>query len=141
MLLGNYAHSLDTKNRIVIPSKMADELTGKLYIYPAISVKCIKLFNKTEWDKYIEMIYALPKDKEYKVRQMILPRTLEVIPDGQNRIPIAQNMLDHAGIAERDVYIIGMGEYCEIWDRKLYDEVQREFMDPETIEYIRELGL
>ena len=37
MLLGTYQHSLDAKNRIVIPAKLMEELKGKLYIYPAAS--------------------------------------------------------------------------------------------------------
>ena len=46
MLLGTYTHSLDAKNRMIIPSKLMDELDGKLYIYPAASGACIKLYDE-----------------------------------------------------------------------------------------------
>ena len=57
MLLGTYTHSLDAKNRMIIPSKLMDELDGKLYIYPAASGACIKLYDEAEWNKYCQQTY------------------------------------------------------------------------------------
>ncbi|MBQ4193726.1 MAG: hypothetical protein II650_05670, partial [Clostridia bacterium] len=37
MLLGRVTHSLDAKNRIIIPSKFAEELHGKLTLFPSIT--------------------------------------------------------------------------------------------------------
>ena len=141
MLLGTYEHTLDVKNRIVIPSRLTEELHGKLYLYPAITVSCIKVYNKTEWDKFSEMIFSLPQDIQYNVRHMILPFSLEIVPDSQNRVPLTQGMLDKAKITDREIYFIEMGEYCEIWNRKLYDAQAAQRADEETTDYIRKLGL
>ena len=50
MFFGSYAHSLDDKNRLVIPSKMRSEVGARLYIMKgfdgAISMYPEKAFEK-----------------------------------------------------------------------------------------------
>ena len=40
--------------------------------------------------------------------------------DKQGRINIPQNLIDHAGI-KRDVVVVGVSDWVEIWDAALWD--------------------
>ena len=56
MLLGRVTHSLDAKNRIIIPSRFAEELHGKLTLFPSITEYCIQLYDEPEWLKFYAKI-------------------------------------------------------------------------------------
>ena len=140
MLLGTYQHALDAKNRIIIPSKLMDDLSGKLYIYPAANKTCIKLYDEAEWNKYCEMIENLPPEKSYAVKQRIFPDSQQVAPDAQNRVPIPAVMLEKVGIGGKNVVTVGMGEYCEIWDPGKYEAAQFAPVSPEIEKVIASMG-
>lgn len=140
MLLGTYQHSLDAKNRIIIPSKFMEELAGRLYIYPAAAGTCIKLYGEAKWNEYCQMIESLPPDKSYAVKAQIFPASQQVNPDAQNRIPIPASMLQKAGIEGKSVITVGMGSCCEIWSQEKYERKQAEPTSPEIAGFIASMG-
>lgn len=140
MLLGTYQHALDAKNRIIIPSKLMDELSGKLYIYPAANKTCIKLYDEEHWNRYAEIIANLPQEIRYGVQSRIFPNSQQVAPDAQNRVPIPAVMLEKVGIGGKNVITVGMGDYCEIWDPEKYEAAQSAPVSPEIEKVIASMG-
>jgi len=140
MLLGTYQHSLDAKNRIIIPSKLMEELSGRLYMYPAAAGTCIKLYDEAEWNKYCEMIENLPPEKSYAVKQRIFPDSQQVSPDSQNRVPIPAAMLQKAGIEGKNLVTVGMGSCCEIWSQEKYEQKHAAAPSPEIEAFIASMG-
>ena len=140
MLLGTYTHTLDAKNRIIIPSKLMEELKGRLYIYPAASKTCIKLYDEAEWNKYCDLIEALPSEKSYAVKSLIFPNSQQIVPDAQNRVPIPPLMLQKAGIDGKNVVTIGMGSCCEIWSEEKYRQKQETPPPADTMEFLATMG-
>ena len=140
MLLGTYQHSLDAKNRIVIPAKLMEELKGKLYIYPAASGTCIKLYDEAQWNRYCTVIDSLPPEKKYAVQAMIYPVSQQVEPDAQNRVPIPQAMLTKAGITGKNIVTVGMGSCCEIWNQEKYEARQQTAPTPEIADFLASMG-
>ncbi len=140
MLLGTYAHSLDAKNRIIIPSKLMEELKGRLYIYPAASGTCIKLYDEAEWNKYCQMIEELPPEKKYLVKERIFPVSQQVTPDTQNRVPLPPAMLEKVGIASKSIVTVGMGTCCEIWSQEKYEARQATPPSPEIAAFLESMG-
>lgn len=140
MLLGTYQHSLDAKNRIIIPSKLMDELAGRLYIYPAAAGTCIKLYDEAEWNKYCAMIENLPPEQSYAVKSLIFPNSQQIAPDAQNRVPIPATMLEKAGITGKNVVTVGMGTCCEIWSQEKYEQKQAAAPAPEIAAFLASMG-
>ena len=140
MLLGTYTHTLDAKNRIIIPSKLMEELKGRLYIYPAASKTCIKLYDEAEWTKYSEQIEALPAPMKYQVKGSIFPFSQQVTPDAQNRIPVPAEMLQSVGITSKNIVTIGMGDCCEIWSQEKYEARRNAPVSPEIAAFLESMG-
>ena len=140
MLLGTYTHSLDAKNRIIIPSKLMDELEGKLYIYPAASGSCIKLYDEAEWKKYCDLIDSLPPEQSYKVKSLIYPNSQQIVPDAQNRVPIPPAMLQKVGITGKNVVTLGMGSCCEIWSEEKYEQKLASPPPEDTMAFLATMG-
>ena len=140
VLLGTYQHALDAKNRIIIPSKLMEELSGRLYIYPAANKTCIKLFDEEHWKRYSASVANLPQEVQYGVMHRLFPNSQQVTPDAQNRVPIPAAMLEKVGIAGKNVVTVGMNEYCEIWDPEKYEAAQAAPMSPEVERIIAAMG-
>ena len=62
MLTGKYNHSLDAKNRIIIPSKLKEQLGDTITILRG-SDKCLTMYSAEEWENYARKISEMPKTK------------------------------------------------------------------------------
>ena len=140
MLLGTYQHALDAKNRIIIPSKLMEELSGKLYIYPSANLTCIKLYDEAHWNKYTEQMDSVPLELRYLVGNRVFPNSQQIVPDAQNRVPLPPAMLQKVGITGKNVVTVGMKDYCEIWDPDRYEEAQSAPLPPEIAKIIASMG-
>jgi MraZ protein len=116
--LGNFTGTLDSKNRLQIPSKLRQSSDASLdTCYLTLGVGgCIFLFPKNEWQrveaKFENFNFAHP-DANFVLRTL-MANTVEVTPDNQNRILIPQSLVDKVGI-KKDVLILGMIRRIEIW--------------------------
>ena len=71
MFTGEHYHTLDTKGRIAMPSKLREELGESFMIAPALRGNCIKVYSLAEWDLYLEPILkAARKTSEATLRYL-----------------------------------------------------------------------
>ena len=49
MLMGEFNHSIDDKNRLIIPSKLRNELGNEAVITRGLD-KCLFIYSKKEWE-------------------------------------------------------------------------------------------
>lgn len=59
MLMGEFHHNIDEKNRLVIPSKFRNELGEKFIVTRGLD-KCLFVFSLVEWDKFASKLKTLP---------------------------------------------------------------------------------
>ena len=62
MFLGTSDHSLDSKGRVILPSKFREELGESFYITKGFE-KCVQVMSVDEFDRLRAQIRALPADK------------------------------------------------------------------------------
>ena len=60
MLLGEFKHTVDSKNRMFVPAKFREELGETFVVAQSMSGAALKLIAMSEWDNYIEPIKKLP---------------------------------------------------------------------------------
>ena len=60
MLMGEFHHNLDDKNRLIIPSKFRYELGSKFIVTRGIE-KCLFVYPVDEWNKIIEKLSSCIK--------------------------------------------------------------------------------
>ena len=62
MLMGTYEHSIDTKNRLIIPAKLKEQLGANITIIKDTD-KCLCLYSEEEWLKYTATFETLTKSE------------------------------------------------------------------------------
>lgn len=117
MLIGEYEHSLDVKGRLIMPSKLREDVGEKFIITKGLD-GCLFVFSQAEWIKFEEKLKTLPlsnKNARDFVR-FFLSGATECEIDKQGRFLIAGNLREYANM-EKDVVIIGVGTRLEIWNK------------------------
>jgi len=121
MFYGEYEHTLDRKDRIIIPSKFRDAVKEhyieKFFITRGLD-KCLFMFAEDEWklqeQKFKSMSFT--KAEHRRFNRLFFSGAAELVLDKQGRILIPSYLKDYAGI-KRDLYIIGVANRIEIWSR------------------------
>ena len=116
MLIGEYRHTIDTKKRLAIPSKLRRELGSRAVITRGLD-NCLFIFPLSQWNKLVEKLSKLPlgqKDTRGFIRLM-LAGAGEVKLDQLGRILIPDYLKQYAGL-KKNIVIAGVYNRLEIWD-------------------------
>ena len=122
MLIGEYEHSVDAKGRVIMPSKLREDMGEKFIITKGLD-GCLFGFSKNEWQNFEEKLKTLPltnKNARDFVR-FFLSGAIECEIDRQGRFLIASNLREYASM-EKDIVIIGVGTRLEIWAKDKWEE-------------------
>ena len=126
MLIGEYEHSLDVKGRLIMPSKLREDMGEKFIITKGLD-GCLFGFSQNEWLSFEEKLKTLPltnKNARDFVR-FFLSGAIECEIDKQGRFLIASNLREYANM-EKDVVIIGVGTRLEIWNKEKWRQYNSE---------------
>ncbi|HAX72902.1 MAG TPA: cell division/cell wall cluster transcriptional repressor MraZ [Firmicutes bacterium] len=126
MFIGEFHHSIDTKGRIIIPSKFREDLGEKCVITRGID-QCLFIYTLSEWQQLLEKLNALPvnrKDARQFVR-FFLSGAIECDFDKQGRINISAPLIEYAQF-EKDCVIIGVSNRIEVWEKTKWNSYFQE---------------
>ncbi len=141
MFMGEYNHSIDAKNRIIMPVKFREKL-GDTFVVTQGLDGCLFVFPDNEWKAFEEKLKSLPMTNK-EARQFIrffLAGAAEVETDKQGRILLPTVLRTFADL-QKDVVLIGVASRVEIWSKERWDSAAT-FEDMEKIaENMSELGL
>ncbi len=122
MLIGEYHHNIDEKNRLVIPSKFRADI-GKKFILTRGLDKCLFIYSSNEWETIVAKLKKLPfthKDSRYFTR-FFLSGAIECELDNAGRVCITSPLIEYADITKETV-IIGSIDHLEIWSEDLWNK-------------------
>jgi MraZ protein len=139
--MGEYNHTIDTKGRLIVPSKFREQLGNTFVITKGLD-GCLFVYSNEEWKTIEESFRNKPltsKDAR-KFTRFFFAGACDCEVDKQGRILIPSNLREYAGI-EKDVVSVGVLNRVEIWSKeKWLDNGDYEDMD-EIAEHMAELGL
>lgn len=142
MFIGEYQHSLDSKNRIIVPAKLREGLGNKFIITKGLD-GCLYAYPLEEWRVLEDKLKTLPftnKEARTFVR-FFFSGACEVELDKQFRGLIPQNLKEYAKI-EKDIVSIGVLSRVEIWSREMWDKYNDSNVDFDLIaEKMNDLGI
>ena len=121
MLIGEYAHNIDAKGRVIVPAKFRDGLGDKFVLTKGLD-GCLFAYSKEEWANFEEKIKSLPltnKDARAFVR-FFFAGAVECEIDKQGRTLIPPMLREYAGLS-KDIVIIGVSNRVEIWSQDKWD--------------------
>ena len=132
--MGEYAHTIDSKSRLIMPAKFRDGLGDKFVMTKGLD-NCLFVYPMDEWKVLEEKLKRLPitkADARAFVRFFFSGAT-ECEFDKQGRILIPQNLREHAGL-EKETVITGVASRLEIWSSENWKKYSLEAeMDYENI--------
>ncbi len=141
MLIGEYAHSLDTKGRLIMPAKLRQDMGDKFIVTKGLD-GCLFAFSQNEWLNFETKLKSLPlSDKNARnFVRFFLSGATECELDKQGRFLIPNNLRLAANL-EKDTVIIGVGTRLEIWDKATWDKCDENISADEIAENMTMLGI
>lgn len=126
MFYGEYAHSLDKKDRLIIPAKFRDVIkehfAEKFYLTRGLD-GCLFLFTEESWKsqerKFREMPFTRSESRQFN--RLYFSGACDAVCDKQGRILIPVYLKRYAEI-KQDVVIIGVSDRIEIWAKEKWEK-------------------
>lgn len=131
MFIGEYNHTLDTKGRLIMPSKFRESLGYEFVMTKGLD-NCLFVYPKEEWKVLEEKLKSLPltnKDARAFIRFFFSGAT-ECNLDKQGRVLIPSNLRTHSKL-NKDAVIIGVSTRLEIWSSDEWTE----YNDDDNLSY------
>ena len=142
MLIGEYAHTIDTKGRVIVPAKFRTEL-GERFVLTKGFDGCLYGYSLEEWKNIEEKIKTLPlitgKDARNFTR-FFFSSAIECEIDTQGRILVSQGLRTYAEL-EKDLVIIGVSSRIEIWSKTKWDAYNAQQDSDDIAEKMAMLGI
>jgi len=142
VLIGQYHHSLDGKNRLFIPARLRQNV--RRFIITSGLEGCLFIYTPENWKKITERLKALPlaKADARKFSRTFLSGASECHLDDQGRILIPKSLCNYANII-KEVIVVGVLDRIEIWSKnnweRYQEEAQKKFV--EVAEKLVDLGI
>ena len=116
MLIGEYIHTVDEKNRISLPARFRKEVGSQIVITRGLD-SCLFLYPLSEWQKISEKLsnLSIGQAGSRGLNRFMLAGAVEVEVDNAGRILIPDFLKKFAGLASMVVFA-GMHSRIEIWD-------------------------
>ena len=118
MLLGEYEHTIDDKNRLTLPAKFRQAFDEGLVLTRGIE-RCLSAYPRDNWTETVEsrLRELDPLSKEGRVMQRyFFSGASEADLDKQGRVMVPSPLGDYAGLG-KEVVVAGIHDHLEIWDR------------------------
>ncbi len=122
MLIGEYIHTLDDKNRMSLPVKFRKEMGKSVVVAPGLD-NCLSIFTAKEWKKISEKLSdssMLASDNRSFSRFMFGQAVVADV-DANGRILIPENLKNRSNLSFK-VVVIGVQNRVEIWNEKAWGD-------------------
>lgn len=116
MLMGEFHHNIDEKNRLIIPSKFRNEIGDNFVITRGIE-KCLFVYSIPEWESIVSKLKTLPFTKKdtRDFTRFFLSGAITCEVDKSGRTCISTPLVNYANL-KKECVIIGANDRLEIWD-------------------------
>lgn len=124
MLIGEYIHTIDAKNRVSLPFKFRREMGKKIIITPGLD-KCLFVFTMKEWAKVSKRLsdsdsnLSFLKADKRNFNRYMFGRAVDIEVDSIGRILIP-DFLKEIIKPSGKVAVIGVKDRVEIWNDEVW---------------------
>ena len=147
MLIGEYIHTIDEKNRISLPVKFRKEMGKKIIITPGLD-QCLFIFTAREWARVSKKLSGSGADMDADLsflkadkrsfNRFMFGRAAEIEVDSIGRILVPDFLKDRIGL-KNSAAIVGVEDRVEIWNEKTWGEYKNK-AEKEAGELAEKLG-
>ena len=125
MLIGEYTHTIDDKNRLSLPAKFRLLMGKKVVVTPGLD-QCLFVFTHAEWKKIEERLTesSLLQADNRSFNRFMFAGAVEAEVDSIGRILIPDFLRDRANLKNK-VVVIGVSSRVEIWNEKVWSDYKK----------------
>lgn len=129
MLIGEYTHTIDDKNRISLPSKFRKEVGKKLIATYGLE-GCLFLYPKIEWKKISDEMGKMDslKADTRGFNRFMFGGAVELEVDSLGRVLIPEYLREFAKVKDKGVFI-GVHKRIEMWNDKKWAEYKQKVVN------------
>ena len=141
MFMSEYNHTVDTKGRLIVPSKFREQL-GEEFVVTKGMDGCLFVYANEDWSAFEQKLTSLPliNKEARKFARFFLAGAAQVEVDKQGRILLPANLREFAGL-EKDVVLVGVGSRIEIWSRENWENMDADSDMDDIAATMESLGL
>ena len=119
--------ALDAKGRLSMPTKHREVL--QTLAWGAVTLTrhprgCVLVFPRPAWERFRERIASMPMSAQC-MKRLFLGHAQDVALDGTGRVLVAPELRLSTGL-QKEVILLGMGDYFELWDKQEYERKEQE---------------
>jgi MraZ protein len=122
MLIGQYTHTIDDKNRLSLPAKFRQEMGKTVIITPGLD-SCLFVFTTKQWEKISESLSvgesSMLQADNRSFNRYLLGGAVEVEVDAVGRMLVPGHLRDRAKLGDKVVFI-GVRDRVEIWNEDVW---------------------
>ena len=125
MLIGEYTHTIDDKNRLSLPAKFRQELGKKVILTPGLD-GCLFVFTMKQWQSISAKLgeSSMLQSDSRSFNRFMFAGAEEADVDSIGRILLPEFLRKRAKLKEKAV-LIGVQDRVEIWDESEWLEYKR----------------
>ena len=128
VFLGEFQHTMDSKGRVVIPSKFREELQQGCVITKGQD-NCLQILTKDNWENEASKMASLPSTDRTsrQLRRALFSGAVDVKIDSAGRVQVPENLRAYSGIdINEEVTVTGSGPVVEVWSTRSWKKIQNE---------------
>ena len=121
MLIGEYEHTLDDKNRVSLPKQFRQELGRKIVVTRGLD-NCLFVYSRTSWESVAQKLQTLTfaQADTRGFSRFFLSGAAELDVDAAGRILIPDHQKQFAALGKTVVFA-GVADRVEVWDRERWN--------------------
>jgi MraZ protein len=126
MLIGQFESKIGEKNQASLPKKFREILGEELIITKGFE-KCLIVVPVDQWKTLLEGTEGRPftNKNTRELQRFLLGNATDVTLDKKGRFVIPEYLREFAN-TKTEIVFAGIERFVEIWDKKAWDEHQRE---------------
>lgn len=121
---GEFSLKLDEKGRMLLPAKFRGAFVEGIAVHLSPD-RCLRGTTIPDFEKQLEVLQAKGSSAQANRRRLrtFTATAHKQVPDAQGRVLITQKLRDFANV-EREITVIGVGRFIEIWNPDAWAEEQ-----------------
>jgi MraZ protein len=129
MLIGEYIHTIDEKNRISLPAKFRKEMGKKVIITPGLD-QCLFIFTTSEWEKVSKRLSDTENDLSFlsadkrSFNRNMFGQASDAEVDNIGRILIPDFLKDRIKLGSKAA-LVGVQDRVEVWNDKVWSQYKK----------------
>jgi MraZ protein len=128
MIIGEYRHTIDDKNRLSLPAKFRKEMGKKVVITPGLD-SCLFIFTVKQWEKISERLSmsesSMLQADNRSFNRYLLGGAVEAEVDAAGRMLLPEHLRNRAKL-ENKVVFIGVRDRVELWDENVWEGYRKD---------------